>query len=341
MQKSDVRVAGDNRNSVSIISIKIKIYYNTESLYLMSKYNDEKVDNFMEPKISQYGNHMVMTNVHKPMKIKYINIDTKFCDEYSNLKTANYNLSLPHRITEVNSIKILNVELPITFYNVSSDLGNNVFKIFGESDLKTITINNGQYLLIDTSFNSIFNEINTRLSSSGYSNVKIDVSNVCYTTITNKTSSAITINFDINNSGVDKNNFKSKMGWMLGFTQPSYIIPANVSLISENIIDLNQTRYLYLVFDEFNKGSQNSFISPLSTSLINKSIISKLSLNSQLYPFGSIQPLNQYLGLMSDQRVYTGKVDLQRFNIQLVNEYGLPINLNGKSFSFCIEVQHE
>ena len=127
----------------------------------------------------------------------------------------------------------------------------------------------------------------------------------------------------------------------MGFRQSSYIIPSGGTIISENIIDLNQNRYLYLVVDEFSKGIQNSFISPLTTSLINKNIIAKLSLNPQLYPFGSVQPLNQYLGLMTDHRVYTGKVDLQKFNIQLINEYGLPMNLNGNNFSFCIEVQHE
>ena len=345
MQKPDVRVVVNNH--VSIISIKIKKYYNTESLYQMSKYNDEKNENFMEPNVSQYNNHMVMSNVHKPLKKKYINIDTKFCDEYSSLKTANYNFTLPQRITEVKSISVLNVELPITFFNISSDLGNNVFQISGVgSGSKIIALNNGQYTLIDTSYNSIFHEMNNDLSSNGYyinttHSVKVDISNVCYTTIKNTTNSPVKINFDINNSGIDKNNFKSKIGWIMGFRQPSYIISSGGTIISENIIDLNQNRYLYLVVDEFSKGIQNSFISPLSTSLINKNIIAKISLNPQVYPFGSVQPLNNYLGLMTDHRVYTGKVDLQKFNIQLINEYGLPMNLNGNNFSFCIEVQHE
>ena len=41
-----------------------------------------KSDLFMEPKTQQYGNHMVMTNVHKSTKIKHISIDTKFRDDY-------------------------------------------------------------------------------------------------------------------------------------------------------------------------------------------------------------------------------------------------------------------
>ena len=48
----------------------------------MSKYMDDK-RMFLEPSVSQYGSRMVMTNVHKPTKKKYWNIDTQFCSDYS------------------------------------------------------------------------------------------------------------------------------------------------------------------------------------------------------------------------------------------------------------------
>ena len=38
---------------------------------------------FMEPNTTQYGSHMVMTNVVKPKRTKYLNIDTRFRDEYN------------------------------------------------------------------------------------------------------------------------------------------------------------------------------------------------------------------------------------------------------------------
>ena len=37
-------------------------------------------------------------------------------------------------------------------------------------------------------------------------------------------------------------------------------------------------------------------------------------------------------------RLYHGPVGLQRLKLQLVNEYGLPIHLNGGSFSFALEI---
>jgi len=69
----------------------------------MSEYNDSL---FLAPKTNQYGGHMVMTNVSKPTKTKYINIDTKFRDEYNYLQTTDYNITLPERITEVNTVKL-------------------------------------------------------------------------------------------------------------------------------------------------------------------------------------------------------------------------------------------
>ena len=45
----------------------------------MSQYFD-KNNLFLEPKVKQYGSHMVMSNVNKPTKTKYVNVDTKFSD---------------------------------------------------------------------------------------------------------------------------------------------------------------------------------------------------------------------------------------------------------------------
>ena len=74
----------------------------------MSQYVD-KNDLFLEPKTTQYGSHMVMTNVHKQTKRKFINIDTRFSDEYNYLTVANCNVTLPERINDVKSISIASI----------------------------------------------------------------------------------------------------------------------------------------------------------------------------------------------------------------------------------------
>jgi hypothetical protein len=65
-------------------------------------------------------------------------------------------------------------------------------------------------------------------------------------------------------------------------------------------------------------------------------------MNYKNYGNGTVLPANEYNGLLlSDKRTYSGKVNLQKLKIQLVNEYGFPVNLNGLDFSFCLEIEYE
>lgn len=292
-----------------------------------------KGDLFMEPKIQQYGNHMVMTNVHKSTKIKHISIDTKFRDDYDYTQPANLQVVLPERVSDVHSISVTNMEIPMSFYNISANLGNNYFKIINGGIGSIITLDDNNY---DAS--SLQAEFNAKIGLSGLS----------YTVTANgrtsisSTETDVSIVFDIDKYGnSDKFNFKHKLGWLLGFRKQSYDITGTATS-AECTLDLTGPRYLYLAIDEFNKGNQNSFVSPLSSSLINKNIIARISLDKSHYGYGSILPANAYNGLLAtDKRCYTGKVDLQKMQIQLLNETGIPMNLNGYDFSFCLEAHCE
>jgi len=306
----------------------------------MSQYLDNK-DLFLEPKTKQYGSHMVMTNVHKPSKTKFINIDTKFRDDYSYSQSVNYNISLPERINEVKTLKVKGIEIPMTFYNISTALGNNYFKVTDNSNnnlAQVLTIPDGQYTSSEMS-----TAITTAIKTASH------ITDLSFTLSGNQSkfytnNSTFTIEFDIDQYGSsDKFNFNYKLGWSLGFRKPSYVISKNdTAITSEGFMDLTTPRYLFLAIDEFNKGNQASFVSPLATSLINKNIIGRITLDKEMYPFGSILPATEYGGyLISDARSYTGKIDLQRLNIQLLSENGSIINLNGSDFSFCLEVEHE
>jgi hypothetical protein len=122
----------------------------------------------------------------------------------------------------------------------------------------------------------------------------------------------------------------------------SYTIPSGGTIYSDSFINLYSPRYLYIVVDEFTRGNQSSFISPLPTSLINKNILARITIDYKKYDFGDILVGNQFNGtLLTDTRSYTGKTDLQKLNVQIVNEWGIPVNLNGLDFSFTIAVEHE
>jgi hypothetical protein len=297
----------------------------------MSEYNNN-MDLFLEPKTKQYGSHMVMTNVHKQSKTKLVNVDMKFRDEYNYSQIANYNITLPERINDVKSIEIMNVEIPISYYNISMNLGNNYFKLMNPdgSNPAVITIPDGQYtgsILRDTIFNIL-------AAVAFYLDCSFDGSRFRFT-------GNVKIEFDIDSTGnSDKYNFKSKLGWLLGFRNTSYVITTNI--VSEAAVDLNGPRYLYLAVDEFNnKGNQNSFITPVSKSMINKKVIARIAMNTYMFPYNLNASFTRFNGLTSDVRSYNGTVDIQKLNVQLLNENGTPMQLNGLDFSFLMKITHE
>jgi len=320
----------------------------------MSEYFDNK-QLFMTPKTTQIGSHMVMTDVSKETKVKYINIDTRFRDEYNYLNSsstpintnytnvANYTFTLPDKYNDVKTLCVTNVEVPITYYNISANLGNNCLRITGAST-KLIVIPDGQYDI--TSLNAKFV---SQITNASLTNITIIVTKNGATQITNSTGSPITVDFNYTAASVtdtvgsyDKFNTKFKLGWMLGYRNISYTIATGTVATSEAILDLNGPRYLYLVVDEFSNGNQSSFVSALASSIVKKNILARISVDSTYYTYGNVLVANNGGGLLNtDCRSYTGKIDIQRLNIQLVNENGMPVNLNGMDFSFCLRLTHE
>jgi hypothetical protein len=319
----------------------------------MNQYFDNK-DMFLEPNVKQYGSHMVMTNVQKPIKTKYYNLDTRFredYDEYSKTSPSYYNISIPDRINNVKSISVCNIELPLSFYNISASLGNNIMQIKNNATSTTLVIPDNQYNAygLETTINNELKNVHLQDLV-----CKIQGNKTYFSTISGET---YVINFavktDMTESGVsvqpefDKYNIKSKLGWLLGFRNIQYsITPASAvtkSIISESLIDLNGPKYLYLIVNDYSQGNPYSFKAPIATSFLNNNILAKISLDKRFNPaFNTGYVANKSNGdLLSDKRIYTGSVDIQRMTIQLVNEIGLPIDLNGQDFSFALEIQYE
>lgn len=300
----------------------------------MSQYMDDKM--FLSPEITQNGGHMILQNVKKTNKIKFLNIDTRFQGDYNLNKLATFTYNLPQKITEVKSIAVRSIEIPMSFYSFSLNRGNTFLKI----DNSCILIPNSSYTNPDTTLKT---QINSKFTSIIGATFTIDISQN-RTTITNTsttTTRKIYFNVDVS-GGFNKYNLKSTLGWCLGFRLPEYSLAKNTSIVAEGLVDVNTIRYLFLVVDEFRQSNPNSFISPLSNSFISKNILARITVNSSIYPFGSILPANIFNGfLLSDQRYYSGKTDIQKLQIQLVDEWGIIVDLNQLDFSFCLEIECE
>ena len=231
----------------------------------MSNFNNPH-EMFMKPKTEQFGTHMVMTNVQQTNKTKYISIDSKYKDDYQDnnttnshadllsnqLSTSNFNITLPERISNVKSITMTHAEIPLSYYNISSNLGNNYFKVIVSGTETMITVEDGFY-----TETQLQNKINSLLTGESI-NLTLSTSSLSKSSMV-AGSGTISVHFDVNSQGIhDKYRIKSKLGWLLGFRLLNYDV-TTTPVSSEEFSNIKGSKYLYLAIDEFSKGNQNSF----------------------------------------------------------------------------------
>jgi hypothetical protein len=295
----------------------------------------------MDPVVQQHGSHMVMQNVHKMIKDKIVNIDTKYRKDYQYTQQASTNVVFGERINEVRSLEVVSADLPITFYNIHGDndcdgTGNNFLKITIGLSSEMLILTPGYYTNA-----SLKTEINTRLSALGspYSDLSFDISNNL--SLFSSSSSTATLSFNVNSSGntVDA-NLRNSLGWILGFRDAIYNVSSAVRLYSEQILLIRSPRHVFISLNEFSQSNSNSFISPFENTNLNKNIIAKISIPS--LNFGETLCANRTNGyLVSETRKYGEKVNIQRMNLQILDDAGRVINLNGGDFSVCLHLTHE
>ena len=273
-----------------------------------------------------------------------INIDTRFRENYYTTKSSNFHLDLPIRLTKVVSLQLSALELPSTFYVISQVFGNNFFVLeINEEPSGTlvVTIPDGNY-----DYLGLQNYINNFLStqSGNYPNIQflIDINTGGGQSGSAKMvvgSTAGTINFSINfvtdrYGNDDKQTpLPLKFGWLIGFRDGYY--ENNTTYVSEGLINLLGPRYIYLAIDDFNNSVLDGFYGAFNSSIINKNILARISLQGNAFNILS----KDNFSLITTPRQYFGPVDIQKLQIQLLDEYGRILNLNNMDYSFCLTFQ--
>ena len=275
-----------------------------------------------------------------------INIDTRFRENYYATQSSNFHLDLPIRLTQVVSLQLSALELPSTFYNISKVFGNNFFVISiinVEPLIVTIPDGNYTYLTLQTYINTFLAaastpaayqtiqflaEINTPGGTGSGGSGKMVVGSL-------GGDIDFSLNFQSDRYGnEDKQTpLPLKMGWIMGFREGYY--ENNKTYVSEGIIDLVGPRYIYLVVDDFNNNVSDGFYGAFTSSILNKNILARITLQGSVF---NIITQNNFL-LVTTARQYFGPVDIQKMQIQLLDEYGRILDLNNMDYSFCLSFQ--
>lgn len=334
-----------NNSSGSTLNILEKIYNTSFDLKPteLKDSNEHMIQQRRDhPYLSSYPSQY-FPGIINPLKKKTtytnLNVDSKFRDSYYSTSSANFMVNIPMNISDVISMKLSAIELPTTFYNVSKQFGSNFFSItvtdIGETqvisipdgnytDVGLINSINNQLVLLGGNFGDIVFIININSGSgSGQIMVGCDTSSSPFT---------FELNFQTDKYGnIDENTpLPLKLGWMMGFRNGKYI--NNQNYVSESVVNTNVMNYVYLVIDDHNNSVSNSFYSVFNSSLLNKNILARISLQS-----GTFDILMQNnLNLITPEREYFGPVNINNFTVQLLDAYGRIVDLNNMDFSFCL-----
>jgi hypothetical protein len=304
-----------------------------------------------KPYLSSYPSEF-FPGIINPLKKKinrvFLNIDSRFRDNYYGTQSTNYNVTLPVQLNNILTMQLSQIELPTTYYAISKQLGNNYFTISANlvGDIPVsyvIEIPSGNY-----TFDTLGSLLNTLVTNLGglFTNILFSINIVNTTSGTGQMCVSInsayvgptiefSLNFQANILGIDDRNtpLPLKLGWIMGFRNGIYI--NNSNYVSEGLVNLLGPRYLFLVVDDFNNNVNNGFYSAFNSSVLNKNILARISLQSTIFNILSENNLN----LITYPRQYYGPVNILNMNIQLLDEYGRIIDLNNMDFSFCLTFQ--
>jgi len=340
-------------SGVDNLAKSYKNVYNLDKTLHTSELIESGSTNIIKQMPTPYGQSLpsefyqgIINPIKKRTLRQNINIDTRFRENYYTSKSSNFHVDLPLRLTQVLSLQLTAMELPNTFYVISQVFGNNFFvlEIPNETPL-VVTIPDGNYEYL-----GLQNYINNFLSKSSilaYQKIQCiaDINTPGGSGSTSGSGRIIfgsedgtkkfSINFLTDRYGNDDRQtpLPLKLGWLMGYREGYY--ENSYQYVSEGIVNLLGPRYIYLVIDDFNNSVNDGFYGAFNSSILNKNILARISLQGSVFNYLSQNNFN----LLTTPRQYFGPVDIQKLQVQLLDEYGRVLDLNNMDYSFCLTFQ--
>jgi len=332
------------------------------SLRPLPRESTELIQRQQIPYIYSHNEEYIPGNMN-PLKTrvitKVLNIDSRFRDNIDKTDTSDFAITLPTKISKVVSMQLAGIEFPVSFYGISSYLGNNFLYISvnysdfdGSEEVydfeNVFVIPDGNYLAQD--FINTINDIFTPKDANGailYPNSVWSYIHI-FLNVTTAGSGTGRITIAPNGEHADKINaitldftrdivgnpdtvpISQKIGWNLGFTKAKY--SGLVLYTGETILEPAAIRYFYLVVDDFNNNVNNHFTNVFKDSIMSPNILAKIAVKASFFSLIMESDFN----VVSEPRNYFGPVDIQRLRIQLMDDHGRLLGMNHCNFSFCL-----
>ena len=294
--------------------------------------------------------------IEKKTITKVINIDSIFRRNYHKTSSSDFVWYLSQPESNVVSMKLSSVDLPMLWYNITDNMERNIFNItlynYEEIEKKTysIVIPPGNYdneTLVQT-LNNIFKNDNGLHKL--ISKINPTTSSIIFLSTYTKNNSYFHIDFFPNIKKYSKNQqfqeFQKTIGWKIGFRNYSYNVKENsvVNILSnihnfsvqgETSCNLKNDNYVFINLDDYNSNCVcQPIISSTWNSYIGNNILARITIDSS---FKNTHYDNGHDNVFKE-RVYLGPVTVEKFKIQILNKFGEIIDLNKHNFSFTLEL---
>ena len=208
-------------------------------------------------------------------------------DSGAGSSNTDYTLDLSDHLTDVLSLRLWSIEVPLTYYIIDATYGNTCFWISDGTNNIPISIESGNYTsstLVDA-LNEAFVDVNFTLSpqtipisvpvSYNQTNYKltINLNGWAYTSVDSTTTSFTispdttalkffdpTATLQCNKTCVQQGLYINQtLGWIMGFHDEIGIVPINASgNTADAVLDLNGPRYFILSLDDYNQNHLNN-----------------------------------------------------------------------------------
>ena len=155
------------------------------------------------------------------------------------------------------------------------------------------------------------------------------------------------VGYNVQTGGVEDDYSKVlmlKLGWILGFRLARYTSSNSSpptsdtnfgSIISEGICFTKNPLYGFLAIDDFNKNSNDYYMSVFSNSISVPNIISKVNLTAFSETVGDFQAAQgeSSSNAINREKRYYGPVNIQKLKITLYDEFGRILDLNNMDWN--------
>ena len=287
----------------------------------------------------QRVNPIKRTHIHKN-----IHLNSKFRDDYYNTSSTNFKYTFSDHLEKVVSMKLASISMPNSWYLFSHERVNNRFYIevkdnHGCCEMNEIIIPDGNYsaVQLETYLNGKYFHKSMTQSQLKFIKFSINENSMksSFEVLDDLSGDSTMFNISFVNEKTESIMFTA--GWILGFRHGKYL-NLNSYVLSEGLFDGGGDRYLYLCLNDYNNNVSNANIVYFDDTTMRNDVLAKIYLIDGKFAI-NFDTTSDDNANYSKTREYFGPITFEKFEIQLVDQYGKQINLNNMDFSFSLELK--